>query len=132
LFDYDNDDARSVGLFVHIDFDRTPVAAAGLTVKPRYATVAAKPDANPMKKAPAPPAFEESLSELETIVAALEKGDLTLEASLGAFERGVNLTRACREALEHAEQRVRILTEGRPDTAPEPFLTSHAPAPDHS
>jgi exodeoxyribonuclease VII small subunit len=35
----------------------------------------------------------------------------------------VTLTRACREALETVEQRVRILTEGRPDATPEPFST---------
>ncbi|WP_020504167.1 exodeoxyribonuclease VII small subunit [Lamprocystis purpurea] len=78
-----------------------------------------------MKKAAAtsPPPFEQSLSELEAIVDALEKGEMTLEESLGAFERGVTLTRACRQALEAAEQRVRILTDGRPDAEPEPFST---------
>ncbi|HYN79099.1 MAG TPA: exodeoxyribonuclease VII small subunit [Lamprocystis sp. (in: g-proteobacteria)] len=70
---------------------------------------------------PSPPPFEQSLSELEAIVDTLEKGEMTLEESLGAFERGVTLTRTCRQALEAAEQRVRILTEGRPDAAPEPF-----------
>ncbi|WP_295456354.1 exodeoxyribonuclease VII small subunit [uncultured Thiodictyon sp.] len=76
-----------------------------------------------MKKpaAPSPPLFEQSLNELEAIVDALEKGDLTLEASLTAFERGVTLTRACRQALESAEQRVRILTDNRPGATPEPF-----------
>ncbi len=79
-----------------------------------------------MKKAPdpAPPAFEQSLSELETIVDALEKGEMTLEESLTAFERGVNLTRACRQALDAAEQRVRILTEARADAEPTPFITT--------
>jgi exodeoxyribonuclease VII small subunit len=76
-----------------------------------------------MKKVadPAPPPFEQSLTELEAIVDALEKGEMTLEESLGAFERGVNLTRTCRQALDAAEQRVRILTEGRADGEPEPF-----------
>ena len=77
---------------------------------------------------PSPPPFEQSLHELEAIVDALEKGDLTLEASLTAFERGVTLTRACRQALEGAEQRVRILTDNRPDATPEPFTTV---SPDH-
>ncbi len=83
-----------------------------------------------MKKEVAEPSslpFEQSLGELEAIVAALEKGSLTLEASLTAFERGVILTRACRTALEGAEQRVRILTEGCPDAVPEPFITLKAP-----
>jgi exodeoxyribonuclease VII small subunit len=70
------------------------------------------------------PSFEQSLHELESIVDALERGDLTLEASLAAFERGVALTRTCRQALDAAEQRVRILTDQRADSVPEPFETS--------
>jgi exodeoxyribonuclease VII small subunit len=77
------------------------------------------------KKAdPAPPPFEQSLHELESIVDALERGDMTLEDSLGAFERGVALTRTCRQALDAAEQRVRILTDNRADAVPEPFKTA--------
>ena len=78
----------------------------------------------PPSDAPAPPAFEEALVELEGIVDALERGDLTLEQSLDAFERGVGLTRTCQQALEKAEQRVRILTESRTDAEPEPFTTA--------
>jgi exodeoxyribonuclease VII small subunit len=70
---------------------------------------------------PTLPSFEESLTELESIVDALERGDMTLEESLGAFERGVALTRTCQKALDAAEQRVRVLTESRIDAAPEPF-----------
>jgi exodeoxyribonuclease VII small subunit len=62
--------------------------------------------------------------DLESIVDALERGEMTLEESLNAFERGVGLTRTCQKALEDAEQRVRILTETRPDAEPEPFRTS--------
>lgn len=53
--------------------------------------------------------FEKSLEELEAIVENMEKGDLTLEQSLRDFERGVLLTRACRKALEQAEQKVSVL-----------------------
>lgn len=49
---------------------------------------------------------------------------MSLEESLGAFERGVALTRACQKALDAAEQRVRILTESRVEAQPEPFKTS--------
>ncbi len=73
---------------------------------------------------PHPASFEQSLLELESIVDALERGDMTLEQSLDAFERGVGLTRACQKALEAAEQRVRILTSARPDAEPEPFATA--------
>jgi exodeoxyribonuclease VII small subunit len=69
---------------------------------------------------PTPPSFEQSLAELESIVDALERGDMTLEESLGAFERGVALTRTCQKALDAAEQRVRILTESQVDAEPEP------------
>ena len=72
---------------------------------------------------PPPPSFEQSLAELEGVVAALERGDLTLEDSLAAFERGIGLTRICQQTLETAEQRVRILTDARPDAEPEPFAT---------
>lgn len=70
---------------------------------------------------PTPPSFEQSLTELESIVDALERGEMTLEQSLDAFERGVALTRNCQQALDAAEQRVRILTETKPDAEPEPF-----------
>lgn len=71
-----------------------------------------------------PRQFEASLQALEAIVDQLEQGDLTLEASLEAFERGVQLSRSCQRALDQAEQRVRILTEQREDAEPEPFTGS--------
>ena len=70
--------------------------------------------------------FEQSLDELEQLVARMEQGDLSLEESLAAYERGVGLYRSCRTALEQAELRVRLLTDpDLPETA-EPF----APLPD--
>lgn len=61
------------------------------------------------KKAPTPD-FEQSLAELERLVTSMEKGDLSLEQSLAAFERGIQLTRLCQTALKDAEQKVQILT----------------------
>ncbi|WP_166268538.1 exodeoxyribonuclease VII small subunit [Marinobacter caseinilyticus] len=55
--------------------------------------------------------FEKSLNELEALVRDLEQGELSLEQSLTAFERGVRLTRECQQALKSAEQRVEQLTE---------------------
>ena len=58
------------------------------------------------------PDFEKTLEELEAIVARLEAGELSLEESLQAFERGVALTRSCQKALEAAEQKVeKLLSE---------------------
>ena len=70
---------------------------------------------------PTQPSFEQSLAELESIVDALERGDMNLEESLSAFERGVALTRTCQKALDAAEQRVRILTEQSDSAEPGPF-----------
>ncbi|MCY4563270.1 MAG: exodeoxyribonuclease VII small subunit [Gammaproteobacteria bacterium] len=55
--------------------------------------------------------FEATLKELEDLVKQMESGDLGLEDSLKAFERGVRLTRQCQAALKNAELRVRALTE---------------------
>ncbi len=55
------------------------------------------------------PDFETALEELETLVEQLEGGQLSLEDSLKAYERGVALTRHCQDALRTAEQRVSIL-----------------------
>ena len=53
--------------------------------------------------------FEKSLEELELIVNSLESGDLRLEESLELFERGVKLSRNCRERLANAERSIEIL-----------------------
>ena len=56
-------------------------------------------------------AFEDALAELEALVEQMEAGDLSLEASLAAFERGVKLTRHCQASLQAAELKVKVLTE---------------------
>lgn len=53
--------------------------------------------------------FETSLAELEQIVTKLEDGDLPLEESLELFEKGIKLSRECRERLTKAERRIEIL-----------------------
>lgn len=64
----------------------------------------------PKKKAEQAPSFEDALSELETVVAKMESGDLTLEDSLKEYERGMQLSRSCQKILAEAEQRVQILS----------------------
>jgi len=53
--------------------------------------------------------FEDALAELEGIVQRLEKGELPLEDSLAAFERGIALVRSLSQRLSEVEQRVEIL-----------------------
>ena len=55
--------------------------------------------------------FETTLDQLETLVEQMENGELSLEASLEAFERGVKLTRDCQNTLKRAELRIQILSE---------------------
>ncbi len=65
--------------------------------------------------------LEKSLDELEALLKELESGELTLEAALAHFERGVTLTRQCQKALQEAEQKVEILLKKTPRDEPEPF-----------
>ena len=62
----------------------------------------------PQKKEKSPD-FEQSLAELEALVAKLEQGDVPLEEALKTFERGVALTRQCQTALRTAQQKVEVL-----------------------
>ena len=63
--------------------------------------------------------FEDSMKELESIVQSLERGELRLEESLKLFERGVELARQCRGALDNAEQKVRNLLDTPADEGDE-------------
>jgi len=54
--------------------------------------------------------FEAALAELEAIVQRLERGQLDLEASIAAYERGTALRRHCATKLEEARLRVEKIT----------------------
>lgn len=55
--------------------------------------------------------FEDQMAELEKVVDRLEQGDLTLEENVSLFERGVQLSNACKEQLASAESRIQVLLE---------------------
>jgi exodeoxyribonuclease VII small subunit len=57
----------------------------------------------------AEPSFEKALAELESLVAKMEDGGLSLEQSLAAHKRGLELAKQCRERLEAAQQQVKVL-----------------------
>ncbi len=64
------------------------------------------------------------MQALEDLVAGMEAGEMSLEESLAAYERGVGLYRRCQDALEQAELRVRLLSDpANPDEA-RPFDAS--------
>ena len=85
--------------------------------------------APPASLEPAAPSFEGALQKLETIVQRLEKGELTLEESLGLYEEGIRLSRLCHAKLEEAEGKIEQLVkdargdvildaQGKPRTKP--------------
>jgi exodeoxyribonuclease VII small subunit len=62
--------------------------------------------------------FEEQLAELEKVVERLERGDMSLEENVTLFERGVQLSNACKSQLASAERRIRVLLEPESEEAP--------------
>ena len=60
--------------------------------------------------------LEKALENLEELVSSMENGELSLEDSLKAFERGIKLTRECQTALKDAEQKVQVLINEEGDT----------------
>jgi exodeoxyribonuclease VII small subunit len=57
--------------------------------------------------------FEAALEELEQVVERLESGDLSLEDSLAAFEKGVGLVKFCNEKLTEVEKKVELLVKDK-------------------
>jgi len=82
---------------------------------------------NVMNEAPARRAaleklrFEDALRELDGIVATLERGEVSLEDAIAAFERGTELKLHCQARLEEARMKVEKIkvpaTGGAPDSA---------------
>jgi exodeoxyribonuclease VII small subunit len=70
--------------------------------------------------------FETSLDQLEQLVEKMEHGEMSLEESLAAYERGVGLYRKCQTALEQAELRVRLLSDPEDPSTAEPFAAPDA------
>ncbi|OCG01279.1 exodeoxyribonuclease VII small subunit [Gilliamella sp. wkB112] len=69
--------------------------------------------------------FEETLKQLETIVAQLESGDLPLDEALNEFEKGVKLARTSQQQLQQAEQRIQILLTENSDAELSEYLTDN-------
>ncbi len=74
--------------------------------------------------------FEKSLQELEDIVSRMEKGELSLEDSLEHFERGIKLSRECRQALQNAEQKISVLSKENDEWVEKSFDDGKQPADD--
>jgi len=58
-----------------------------------------------------PPTYEAALKRLEELVSRLERGDLSLEESIAAYEEGKKLASFCAQKLKEAQNRVQVLLE---------------------
>jgi exodeoxyribonuclease VII small subunit len=65
------------------------------------------------KRDPQDKAFDAALEELESVVEQLESGDLSLEDSLAAFEKGVGLVKYCNQKLSEIERKVEVLVKDK-------------------
>ena len=61
---------------------------------------------------PTPKNFEAALAELDLLVEKMESGQLPLEESLTAYQRGTELLKYCEGVLKDAEQKIRVLDGG--------------------
>ena len=61
----------------------------------------------------APLTYEDALSELERLVAAMEGGQLPLDKLLENYRCGAELLNFCRARLEAVEQQVKVLEDGQ-------------------
>lgn len=57
--------------------------------------------------------FETALEELEQVVEQLESGELNLEDSLSAFEKGVGLVKFCNQKLNEVEKKIELLVKDK-------------------
>ena len=62
--------------------------------------------------------FEDALTELEGIVASLERGEVSLDVAVSAFERGTELKTQCQARLEEARMKVEKIKIPEADSPP--------------
>lgn len=61
--------------------------------------------------------FESSMTRLEQIVRAMERGDVALEESLKLFQEGTQLVRNCQKLLDNAQLQIKMIMTA-PDGSP--------------
>ena len=64
--------------------------------------------------------FEEAMKELEKLVDSLDKGDVSLDEAIAAYDRGSQLKDYCQKKLHEAKMKVEtIQSSDNIDTIPE-------------
>ncbi len=65
-----------------------------------------------MKTKNSPKTFEERMQRLQTIVTAMEGGNVPLEESVALYKEGMQLSQTCRKQLEKARHDISLYTDG--------------------
>jgi exodeoxyribonuclease VII small subunit len=63
----------------------------------------------PAESSAPPSSFEDAMAELERLVEQMEAGELPLEASVAAYQRGSELVKYCAAQLDKVESQVKVL-----------------------
>lgn len=61
--------------------------------------------------------FEKAMSELESIVDKLERGEVSLEESIAIYERGEALKKRCDSLLQSAEMKIEAIRKTKSGAA---------------
>ena len=69
-----------------------------------------KNKAKEAQSAPVATNYEDALVELEKLIADMESGKLSLEATMAAYKRGAELLKQCQQVLEQVEQQVKVFS----------------------
>lgn len=92
----------------------TPAAGGLTTIEAFPSTMAKSSHAASNPPPPAAPAnYEDALTELERLVAAMEGGQMPLDNLLESYRRGAELLAFCRDRLEAVEAQVKVLEGGQ-------------------
>jgi exodeoxyribonuclease VII small subunit len=64
--------------------------------------------------------FEEAMNELENLVESLDKGDVSLDQAISAYDRGSQLKDHCQKKLNEAKMKVEIIqSSDNPEVVPD-------------
>mgnify|MGYP004436349695 FL=1 len=55
---------------------------------------------------------EESFNEIESIIAEMQKEDVTLDRSFELYNQGLTLIKECNEKLDSMEKQIKVIEEG--------------------
>ena len=77
-----------------------------------------------MSKLPRSLRFEDAMRKLDEIVAVMESGEVGIEESIAKYEEAMRLAQHCRQILDKAEERIRLI---RTDGEGAPLVTEFDP-----